>query len=188
MKIMIGKILGLFNKRTQINNVQNYPECKLYLEENLQSKSNVYCLALIDAVIDGTEYKIPVTFIEFDPAFGEYDENEYIDFYAMFLNSKNKYTILEKHDLTISDGYREYHQKFLDAFAEARSTKNPSDYMAFKKKPEWLQNEMFPYNSKGEKFRFICQIEMDNFGSDDCWFYVFFDPETKTVKNLYQRT
>jgi hypothetical protein len=58
----------------------------------------------------------------------------------------------------------------------------------FNKKPKWLQSDETPTNSKGEKMKFICQMNSGRIITDYCEeeIYLFYDPVDNVAVQVHQ--
>lgn len=61
------------------------------------------------------------------------------------------------------------------------------NYLNFLVVPDWWQNDAKPVGEDGSPMKFICQLELGDFTTDDCCLYIFFDPKRKLVKQIFQR-
>ena len=167
----------------------DYPDKSDFLDEDLTNRPNVHSLSVIESEIKGVKYKIPLMFIEFDSNANEYSKKENVDNYTLKLNDNNKYSLMSNQlNLDMTDGYLKFHNEFCDKYIEAKKKNKPSEVMEFNVRPHWIQRSETPYISFAKKYVFVTQIEMMLFSDDFCTFYIFFDPKTKQIRNIYQRT
>lgn len=175
-----------------INNDIKFPERKDVLTTEFSKFENFFPLATIDLSKKGIKEKIHIIYVSFNYNGKENDENfpenESIGNFTFKIQENGLYMpTFSKNALKIEKDYKKYFienkNKFLKAKAE---NKNVFKFIEEFEKPDWWQADETPINSKGEKFKFICQFEMNNICDDDCCVYVFYDKTDKEVKYIHQ--
>jgi hypothetical protein len=66
---------------------------------------------------------------------------------------------------------------------------DPKDFIKqMKRKPKWLQGDETPLNSKGDKMKFICQMNSGDIVNDFCEeeIFLFYDPIDKVAVQVHQ--
>lgn len=66
---------------------------------------------------------------------------------------------------------------------------NPIEFIfGLNEKPEWLQSDETPLNSKGKKMKFICQMDSGDIVDDYCgeMIYLFYDPVDQIAVQVHQ--
>jgi len=81
--------------------------------------------------------------------------------------------------------------KSYSEFLEGQKTSptNPKDLIQkLNKKPKWLQSDETPLNSKGQKMKFICQMNSGDIVNDYCEeeIFLFYDPVDKVAVQVHQ--
>ena len=169
-----------------------YPNKKQIIVEEFTNFENILPLATIDFSEKGIQEKIHIIFISFNYDGKENDENfpkgESMGNYTYKIQKNGKYQpTFSKNVLKIESKYKTYFLKSKEKFDAAKSTKkNVLSIIEKQENPEWWQNDATPTNSKGQKFKFVCQFEMGDFIGDDCCVYVFYDKTDREVKYIHQ--
>jgi hypothetical protein len=81
--------------------------------------------------------------------------------------------------------------KSYDEFLQRLKTEelDPTDFIiGLNKKPDWIQSDETPLNSKGKKMKFICQMDSGDIVNDFCeeTIYLFYDPVDQIAVQVHQ--
>ena len=80
-------------------------------------------------------------------------------------------------------------QKQKKQYSKAKKeVKTIDEIFEFPTEPLWIQYDQTPLNSKGEPYKFICELDVQYIVDDDCKMFVFYDELDKKIKCIYQRT
>lgn len=79
------------------------------------------------------------------------------------------------------------YQEFLEN-VKSEPTDSKNFISQFNKKPKWLQSDETPRNSKGQKMKFICQINSGSIVNDYCEeeIFLFYDPVDNVAVQVHQ--
>ena len=161
---------------------------------------NIVPLMIIPVEVNGEEIPIPIVFVEFDPGFPTKDElqpyyfNENdtgLDGYSAILTEENKLDFqFRKEALVITDDHRKYFEKGQETLKQFRANeeRNIKLSIGLFGEPAWWQYDETPMTTDGIPYQFIGEIDMYHIINDDCRFFIFYEPISRTVKNIYQRT
>ncbi len=169
-----------------------FPNREKVIVKEYSHFENILPLATIDFSEKGVSEKIHIIFISFNYNGKEYDENfplgESMGNFTYRIQKDGKYKpTFSKNALKIDPKYTKYFLEAKEKFNAAKSSgKDVLDMIKKNESPEWWQNDATPINSKGKKFKFLCQFEMGDFIGDDCCVYVFYDKTDREVKYIHQ--
>ena len=169
-----------------------FPEKKEVLTNEFSEFENFFPLATIDLSDKGIKDKIHIIFVSFNYDGKEKDENfpknESMGNFTFKIQENGVYKpTFSKNALKIDEKYEKYFIENKKMYLKAKSeNKNVFEFIQKFDKPQWWQDDETPINSKGEKFKFICQFEMYNIFNDDCGVFVFYDETDKEVKYIHQ--
>ena len=191
-KILISIIAFTFLNFGSKSNDILYPEKSKVLSPDFAKYDNFFPLAIMDFSNKGVEEKINIIFVSFNYNGKEFDENfpknQSMGNFTFKIQDDGKYKpTFKKNAMKVEEMHKPYFlitkQKYLKAKAENK------DIMYLIKKydePDWWQADETPVNSKGEKFKFLCQFEIEEFLGDSCCVYVFYDKKDREVKYIAQ--
>lgn len=182
----------LFNfgcKKTE----SKFPDRKTVLVGEFSSYENFFPIISLDLNNKGIKDKIHVIYVSFDPSIDDekyFPENENIDVFTYNIEKNNLYRpLFNKDALIIGYDFEKYFIEGKTKFQKAKLENIDFQFIVeYPENPEWWQDDETPKNSKGENFKFICQVEIIELHNDDCRMYVFYDQTDRQVKCIYQRT
>lgn len=169
-----------------------FPEKKEVLTSEFSEFENFFPIATIDASDKGIKDKIHIIFVSFNYNGKENNENfpknESMGNFTFKILENGLYKpTFSKNALKIDKSYEKYFIENKKMYLKAKSeNKNVFEFIEKFDQPQWWQADETPINSKGEKFKFICQFEMYNIFNDDCGVFVFYDETDKEVKYIHQ--
>lgn len=183
--------LSLLNFSCKNENI-SYPSKDQVIVKEFSNYENIFPLATIDVTEKGIDEKIHLIFISFyhnTKVFGEnFPKGENVANFTFKIQKNGKYKpTFSKDALIIDPENKLYFIKNKELYYAAKS--NKKDILNIIRKynnPEWWQGDETPTNSKGQKFKFLCQFEMGDFIGDDCCVYVFYDKTDREVKYIHQ--
>lgn len=168
-----------------------FPEKRSVLSSKFEDYDNFFPVATLDLSNQGIKDKIHIIYVAFDPDIQfqkPFRGTDNIDEITLKIQKDGRYKpMFDKSALVIGKNFERFFDEYKQQFYSAKE-KNSSVKIRYAKRPNWLQNDETPNNTKGEPMQFICQIEMGQLIPDDCWLYVFYDKKDKLVKYIYQRT
>lgn len=173
---------------------EQFPDKKNVLVKDFLEYENFLPLATLDLTEIGIEDKIHVIYVSFnygppvkDPNF---PNNEDVDHFTFQIEKSGLYRpTFKKEAMKMDSLYKPYFNRTLEKYQKARTENFKIEkILKVSDKPDWLQNDATPVNSKGKKFTFIAQFELETFSTDDAWVYIFYDKADRQVKYVYQRT
>ena len=93
-----------------------------------------------------------------------------------------------------NDDWKEWLEKgdksYAEFFEEQKANPSrPDDFIKnIGKKPKWLQSDETPLNSKGQKMKFICQMNSGDIVNDYCEeeIFLFYDPTDNVAVQVHQ--
>ncbi|WP_445716904.1 hypothetical protein [Flavobacterium sp.] len=192
MRIIFIVLPLLFLNFGCINTDLKFPENKDILTKEFSDSESFFPLATIDLSNKGIKDKIHIIFVSFNYNGKLNDENfpknESMGNFTFKIKPNGLFEpTFSKNALKIDSEYKKYFIENRNKYLKAKSENiNVFGFIDFFDEPEWWQSDETPINSKGEKFKFICQFEMNNICDDDCCVYVFYDESDKEVKYVHQ--
>ena len=169
-----------------------FPVRSEILNDSFSNYENFFPIATIDLSKKGIREKIHILYASFDPAindsicFANGDKKDNFSF-DIEENGKLKPTFNNK-ALIIGNDFEIYFLKAKEKYEKARANPSILKYLLdFSSKPQWWQSDETPINSKGVKYKFICQVEIDDLCDDDCKMFVFHDKFDNKLRIIYQR-
>ena len=188
--LILITLFSFFFKKTTLEKV--FPDRSEILIESFSKNENFFPIATIDLTKKGIKDKIHILYVSFDPevndsiCFPKGDNKDNFSF-DIEKNGKLKPTFNDK-ALKIGESFEKYFLKAKDKYEKAKTNPSILKYLIdFSKKPEWWQSDETPINSKGVKYKFICQVEIDDLCDDDCKMFVFYDNSDNKLRVIYQR-
>ncbi|MNL05658.1 hypothetical protein D3C87_1262690 [compost metagenome] len=169
-----------------------FPDKKTVLITDYSNFDNFFPIATLDLSSKGVKDKIHVMYVSFDP---DIDHNkafpykDCIDEFTFTITENGLYKpTFDKSALTIGKDFEKYFQEGQEKYLNSKAKNKTSTVIEIIDKPDWWQNDQTPLNSKGQKMKFICQVDIYEIFNDDCRLYVFYDQSDRQVKYIYQRT
>ncbi len=174
-----------------IQNDQNAVDKFRMLSGSFSKYENFFPIVTLDATDKGVKEDIHIIYVYFDARVDlskSFPHNENINCYSFRILKNGSYRpTFEKSALDISSSFRPYFTKECRKFKNKKASWNIAFYLEMPDKPEWLQHDQTPMNSKGKPMIFICQMDMIHVIRDNCRLFVFYDKEDRIVKNICQR-
>lgn len=168
-----------------------FPEKNNVLTSDFNQFENFFPIATLDLSSKGIMDKIHIMYVSFDPSIDHkrpFPDNDYIDIFSFRINDDGKLQpTFDKSALVISEDFKKYFIKDQEKYSKAKLEHRANSLIDFSDEPEWWQNDATPTNSKGTPMTFICQVDMNEFVTDDCRLFVFYDKGDKIIKYIYQR-
>ena len=182
-------LLLSFNSKAQ---TITFPSLEVALVEDFTSFENFMPLLSLDLSGEGITDKIYVIFLSFNYNGSEVDNNfkegESMGNYFYQINNDGKYIpSFKKGAMKIDQQYLPFFLKTKEKYQQLQ--RNKADVLSsiqFYDEPNWWQHDQTPFNSKGEKYTFICQFEPGELLGDDCCVYVFYDRNDKRIAYIHQ--
>lgn len=185
--------MGLFSFLETNDKHILFPDKMQVLEASFAKYDNFFPVATLDLSSKGIINPIHIIYVSFDPATDDstlFTKPDYIDEFTFDImnDGKLKPTFNEK-ALTITNNFNKYFKEGQSKYREARKKiKSVDAFIEFPNEPQWWQNDQTPRNSKGNNYKFICQLDMGDIVDDDCRMFIFYDSQDKKIKCIYQRT
>ena len=108
--------------------------------------------------------------------------------FSLQITKDGKYLPLFKEQaLEVQKDQLEYLEDTRQAYEKAKTAGDVMKLIEYPKEPEWHDEDQTPIASNGKKMKFICQLELYDLVHDEGRLYVFYDPDKKIVKHIYQR-
>jgi hypothetical protein len=171
------------------SNQKFFPEKKRILISEFSNFENFFPIATIEINDLSLKDKIHIMYVAFDPDIDHekpFAESDNIDEFTFNILDNGLYQpTFDSSALVIGDRFKEYFDLGKEKYEKEKE--NGTYIIETPNDPEWWQNDRTPLNSKGQKMKFICQVDMYKLSGDDCRLYVFYDNPDKKVKYIYQR-
>lgn len=171
------------------SNQKKFPKKEQILTKEFSDFENFFPIATIEFNELTVKHKIHIMYVAFDPDIDHkkpFPENDNIDEFTFNILDNGLYQpTFDKSALIIGERFKKYFD--LGKTKYETEKENKSYIIETPNEPEWWQNDRTPLNSKGQKMKFICQVDMYKLSEDDCRLYVFYDSYDKKVKYIYQR-
>jgi hypothetical protein len=181
-------VLNLFGcKKSDIH----FPDRQNVLTPEFSNYENFLPIATLDLTKKGIKDKIHLIYVYFDPSnTTSFPDNDNIDLITFNIDPNGLYKPSFNTDvLIIGKDYEKYFAEGKEKYNNSKSNNiDLSLTIDYPSEAEWWQHDETPKNSRGENYKFICQVEIIDITNDDCRMYVFYDPLEKKVKCVYQRT
>ena len=169
-----------------------FPDKKTVLTPEFSNYDNFFPIATLDLGAKGIKDKIHVMYVSFDPDIDHnkpFPNKDYIDEFTFNIVENGLYQpAFDKVAMMIGSGFEKYFKEGQEKYLKAKKENKTSTLIEIIDEPEWWQDDQTPINSKGQKMKFICQVDIYEVFSDDCRLYVFYDKDDRKVKYVYQRT
>ena len=169
-----------------------FPDKKTVLTRDYSNFENFFPIATLDLSNKGVKDKIHVMYVSFDPDIDHnkaFPDKDYIDDFTFIITENGLYKpTFDKSALTIGKDFEKYFEEGKEKYLKVKSKNKTPTVIEIRDEPEWWQDDQTPLNSKGQKMKFICQVDMYETFNDDCRLYVFYDQDDRKVKYIYQRT
>ncbi len=185
--------MGLLSFFAKDNSHKLFPNKGDIIVEGFSKYENFFPIATLDLSSKGIKDPMHIVYVSFDPAIDDstiFPKPDYIDEFTFDIveSGKLKPTFNEK-ALAITDEFRKYFKEGIKKYQKAKKgTKDVNKIIDFVEEPEWWQADQTPINAKGEKYKFICELELSEIIDDDCKMFVFYDKSDRKIKVVYQRT
>lgn len=169
----------------------NFPDRKSVLTPEFSDCDNFFPIATFDLTKKGIKDKIHIIYVYFDPANNtSFPDNDNIDTYTFSIDQNGLYKpSFSKDALVIGKDYEKFFIEGKEKYSKAKfNSVDLSLTIDYHPEPEWWQYDETPKNSKGESYKYICQVDIIDITNDDCRMYVFYDELDRKVKCVYQRT
>jgi hypothetical protein len=168
-----------------------FPDKKTVLTTEFSNFDNFFPIATLDLSNKGVKDKIHVIYVSFDPDIDHntpFPDKDYIDEFTFNITENGLFQpTFDKSALTIGKEFEKYFKEGQEKFQKAKAENKTSTLIEIIDVPEWWQDDQTPLNSKGQKMKFICQVDIYETFNDDCRLYVFYDKDDRKVKYIYQR-
>jgi hypothetical protein len=169
----------------------NFPDRQSVLTSEFSNYENFFPIATVDLSKKGIADKIHLIYVYFDPAnTALFPDSDNIDTFTFSIDQNGLYKpSFDKDALVIGKDYEKYFIEGKQKYNKVKS--NNADLsltIDYNSEPEWWQDDETPRNSKGENYKYICQVDIIDITNDDCRMYVFYDQADRKVKCVYQRT
>lgn len=187
-------------KNPIIQAITPFPNKEDVLTNDWIEFENITPLMIVPVEIDGKQIPIPIIFVEFDPNFPTTEElrpyyfndnDTGLDGYSAILTADNKLDFqFRKETLVITERYRRFFEKGQETLMQYRQNEKENIKLSIGLfgEPEWLQWDETPKTADGTPYILIGEMDMDHIINDYCRFFIFYEPISRTVKNIYQRT
>lgn len=185
--------MGLFSFFKKAGDSLLFPDKTKVLDASLVKYDNFFPVASLDLSAKGISIPIHVVYVSFDPAIDDstlFIKPDYIDEFTFDIMDDGKLKpTFNKKALTITNGFIKYFKEGQAKYRKAKKEmKSIYELVDFPDEPEWWQYDQTPKNSKGDNYKFICQLDMYEVVDDDCRMFIFYDENEKKIKCVYQRT
>ncbi|MNK05507.1 hypothetical protein D3C87_233900 [compost metagenome] len=162
------------------------------LTQDFSSFENFFPIKTLDLRKKGIKDKIHVMYVSFDPDIDQekaFPGDDYIDEFTFKITSNGLFhPTFDKTALKIGKDFKDYFDEGKAKYLNLKNKNTLSPFVDTYIVPDWWQYDQTPVNSKGEKMKFICQLDADQFFNDDCRIFIFYDEDDRVVKYIYQRT
>ncbi len=171
-----------------------YPEKENVLCPDYAGFDNFFPLVTLDLSHKGIMDKIHIIYVSFNYNGRPEDENfppeESMGNFTFDINPDNLYKpSFSTNALVITEQYRIHFERTEKLYRQLKDNKKDIlEFLRTPKEPDWLQNDLTPFNSLGDKYNFICQLELELLFEHvgNMYLYVFYDAHDKKVKYFYQ--
>jgi hypothetical protein len=171
--------------------VESFPKLSTFIDTDYSQMINIFPIATVTLDIDGKTYKIPISYSLLHNSVDSSNfliHGDFIDNYSYKILDNGKFKpMFKKETLLLPPDWGPFLTKTGQKIESMKSKINLNNYLQFLPEPEWWQNDATPLNEDGSPMKFICQLELGDFTNDDCCLFIFLDPKTKLVKQIYQR-
>ena len=170
-----------------------FPARKDILVDISSKFDNFFPIATLDLTKKGIKDKIHVVYVSFDPAIEDstlFPKSDNIDEFTFIITDDGKLNpTFSDNALTVSSKFKEYFAKAKKQYSKAKKeVKTIDEIFDFPNEPLWIQYDQTPANSKGQLYKFICELDVQLLVADDCKMFVFYDELDRKIKCIYQRT
>lgn len=191
--LVLISALALFSFFIPKDNKELFPNRDVVLSEHSSKYDNFFPIATIDLKAKGIKDRIHIVYVSFDPSVDDstlFPKPDYIDAFTFDITNEGKLKpAFSDKALTISSSFSKYFLKAKGQYAKAKKEiKRTEEIIEFTDEPQWLQYDQTPVNAKGQPYKFICELDVQDIVDDDCKMYVFYDEGDKKIKCVYQRT
>ncbi|MBO9657286.1 MAG: hypothetical protein J7527_00510 [Chitinophagaceae bacterium] len=165
-----------------------FPEKEEILVSEFAEFANFFPITILEGEYAGETFRIPVIYTFFEGSQAEsryFATDEYAGDFSFHVKGEKFRPSFDNRALVITDEYRQFLDESLMTFARMKSSRGWP--LSFPPAPRWLQADDTPMSAKGRPLQFICQLELAGLVDDDCMMYVFLNPETGSVRTVYQR-
>lgn len=171
--------------------IESFPKLSIFIDTAYSQVDNIFPIATVTMDIDGKTYKIPVSYSLLHHSLDSNNfliKGDFIDNYSFKILDNGKFKpMFKKEALVLPPDWKPYLAQTKQKLDSMKSKIELNNYLRFLAEPEWWQNDATPLSEDGSPMKFICQLELGDFTPDDCCLFIFFDPKTKLVKQIYQR-
>jgi len=182
--------LSSCNSRGQ-KTIESFPKLLTFVDTEYSQMNNIFPIATVTLDVDGNTYKIPISYSLLHNSVDSSNfliKGDFIDNYSYKILDNGKFKPMFKREtLLLPTDWTPYLTKTRQKIDSMKSKINLNNYLQFLPEPEWWQNDATPLSEDGSPMKFICQLELADFTTDDCCLFIFLDPKTKLVKQIYQR-
>lgn len=192
--VLIGQVcltlLSCANKNVSTEKV--FPLRTEILDNSFSNYENFFPIVSMDFTQKGIKDKLHILYVCFDPEVNDsicFPKGDDKDHFSLDIAKNGKLKPSFNHKaLIVGKNFQKFFEIAKNIYEKAKAhpiviTKsiNVSDT------PEWWQSDETPFNSKGSKYQFVCQMLMDDLSDDDCKMFVFHDNFEKKIRIIYQR-
>lgn len=168
-----------------------FPDKKTILTEEFSNFDNFFPIATLDLSSKGIKDKIHVMYVSFDPDIDHrksFPDSDYIDEFTFNITDNGLYQpTFDKSALVVGKDFKKYFNEGREKYLKAKRDNRTWTLIEIAEEPEWWQVDQTPTNSKGQRMKFICEVDIYDVFNDDCRLYVFYDEADRRVKYVYQR-
>ena len=185
-------LLGLLILNSCGTKTEYFPKKSDILVSKLEHFDNFFPIATLDLTEQGITDPIHIIYLSLDPFmddhFDPFPNDDHIDNFSFVITKNGKLDInFGVSALNISQRFKEEFNEDLLKFSKYKKTVKRDWIIDFPIDPVWWQDDETPLSSKGNKMRFVCQVDIGEILSDDCRMFVFYDESDRVIKNIYQR-
>ena len=171
--------------------IESFPSFAKFIDPDYLQVDNILPIATVSINLDGKKYEIPISYSMLHYSVDSSNfliKGDFIDNYSFKILDNGKFKpMFKKEALILPIDWQPFLTKTKQKADSMKSRIDLNNYLKFFREPDWWQNDATPLSEDGSPMKFVCQLELGDFTTDDCCLYIFFDPNRKLVKQIYQR-
>lgn len=173
--------------------IDRYPNRDIVLSHPFAEFDNFIPLLTLDFSKRGIKHPIQILFTCFAYKGKQSDPNfnlgESMGNFSFSIERDGRYTpSFSTQALIVEEKWQQYFDEILDRYTQLKTSRaDIASFFETPHKPDWWQNDQTPVNSKGIKYKFIGQFNLENiFPGWDVMIFVFYDKYDSKVSYIHQ--
>lgn len=171
--------------------IEPFPQLSTLVTEEFKSSNNLFPIAQVQVILENKQFRIPIIYSYLFHTIDSklfFFKGDYVDNYSFqILENGICKPMFQKEALLVSKDQERFLNDTKRNYENAKLNLNLTQMIEFPDTPDWWQFDQTPIDEFGKPLIFICEINLLQIFDDDCKIYVFFDPQMKLVRLVYQR-